>query len=171
MDLLWLSLLWSCHHSRNQFLRPLFICQGCFGTLSNRNRAQRNENIWLQWRHNERDGVSNHRRLDCLLNRLFRCWSKKTPKLRVTGLCERNSPVADESPAQRASSAENVSISWRNHVHVFGGIDYICWPLATLRPITRCKKNAVYFSWEGCGIGYVTSTHSGIWVLVDFEFC
>ena len=26
----------------------------------------------LQWRHNERDVVSNHRRLDCLLNRLFR---------------------------------------------------------------------------------------------------
>ena len=26
----------------------------------------------LQWRHNERDGVSNHRHLDCLLNRLFR---------------------------------------------------------------------------------------------------
>ena len=26
----------------------------------------------LQWRHNERDGVSNHRRLECLLNRLFR---------------------------------------------------------------------------------------------------
>ena len=26
----------------------------------------------LQWRHNENDGVSNHRRLDCLLNRLLR---------------------------------------------------------------------------------------------------
>ena len=26
----------------------------------------------LQWRNNERDGVSNHRRLDCLLNCLFR---------------------------------------------------------------------------------------------------
>ena len=26
----------------------------------------------LQLRHNERDGVSNHRRLDCLFNRLFR---------------------------------------------------------------------------------------------------
>ena len=26
----------------------------------------------LQWRHNGRDGVSNNRRLDCLLNRLFR---------------------------------------------------------------------------------------------------
>ena len=39
----------------------------------------------LQWRHNVRDGVSTHQRLDCLLNRLFRRRSKKTPKLRVTG--------------------------------------------------------------------------------------
>ena len=35
--------------------------------------------------------------------------SKKTSKLRVTGLCEGNSPVTDEFPAQRASNAENVS--------------------------------------------------------------
>ena len=28
--------------------------------------------IALQWRHNERDGVSNHQPKDCLLNRLFR---------------------------------------------------------------------------------------------------
>ena len=49
--------------------------------------------IFLQWRHNERDGVSNHQRLDCLLNRLLRYRSKKTSKLRVTGLCEGNSPV------------------------------------------------------------------------------
>ena len=33
--------------------------------------------IALQWHHNERDGVSNHQRLDWLLNRLFRCRSKK----------------------------------------------------------------------------------------------
>ena len=34
--------------------------------------------IWtLQWRHNERNGVSNHRRIDCLLKRLFRWRSKK----------------------------------------------------------------------------------------------
>ena len=32
--------------------------------------------------------VSNHRRLDYLLNRLFRSTSKKTPKLRVTCLCK-----------------------------------------------------------------------------------
>ena len=31
---------------------------------------------------------------------------KKTPKLRVTGLCEGNSPVTGEFPAQRASNAE-----------------------------------------------------------------
>ena len=33
----------------------------------------------LQWRPNERDAVSNHRRLDCLLNRLFRCRSNMFP--------------------------------------------------------------------------------------------
>ena len=41
----------------------------------------------LQWRLNERDGVSNHQPLDCLLNCLFRRRSKKSSKLRVTGLC------------------------------------------------------------------------------------
>ena len=42
--------------------------------------------------------------------------SKKTSKLRVTGLCAGNSPVTGEFPAQRASNAENVSIWWRHHV-------------------------------------------------------
>ena len=51
----------------------------------------------LRWRHNERDGVSNRRRFDYLLN-LFRYRSKKTSKLRVTGLCEGNSPVTGEFP-------------------------------------------------------------------------
>ena len=72
--------------------------------------------VWLQWRHNKYDGVSHHRRLVCLLNRLFRCKSKKTSKLRVTDLCEGNSPVTGEFPAQRVSNAENASIWWRHHV-------------------------------------------------------
>ena len=38
----------------------------------------------LQWGHTECIGVSNHRRLDCLLSRLSRRISKKTSKLRVT---------------------------------------------------------------------------------------
>ena len=70
----------------------------------------------LQWRHNERDGVSNHRRLDCLLHRLFSRSAKKTSKDRVTGLCGGNLPVTGEFPAQMASNAENVSISWRHRV-------------------------------------------------------
>ena len=57
--------------------------------------------ISLQWRHNERDGVSNHPPHDCLLNCLFRRRPKKTSKLRVTGLGEGNSPVTCEFPAQR----------------------------------------------------------------------
>ena len=69
----------------------------------------------LHWRHNERDGVSNHQPNDCLLNCLFRRRSKKTSKLRVTGLCAGNSPVTGEFPAQKASYAENVSIWWRHH--------------------------------------------------------
>ena len=44
--------------------------------------------VLLRWRHNERDGVSNHQHIHCLLNLLFRRRSKKTSKLRVTGLCD-----------------------------------------------------------------------------------
>ena len=79
----------------------------------------------LQWRHNGHDSVSNHQPHDCLLNRLFRRISKKTFKLRVTGLCAgnspgtgefpANSPGTGEFPAQMASNGENVSIWWRHH--------------------------------------------------------
>ena len=72
----------------------------------------------LRWRHNGRDSVSNHQPHNCLLNRLFRCRSKKTLKLRVTCLCAGNSPGAGEFPAQMASNAKNVSIWWRHHVDI-----------------------------------------------------
>ena len=52
----------------------------------------------LQWRHNEYDGVSNHQPHDCLLNHLFRRRSKKTSKLRVTGLYAGNSPWPANPP-------------------------------------------------------------------------
>ena len=74
---------------------------------------------WLQWRHNERDGISNHQPHHCLLNHLFRRRSKKTSKLCVTGLCAGNSPVTGEFPAQMASNVENVSIWWRHHVNLW----------------------------------------------------
>ena len=52
----------------------------------------------LHWRHNDHEGVSNHQPHGCLLNRLFRRRSKKTSKLRVTGLCVGNSPGPVNSP-------------------------------------------------------------------------
>ena len=52
----------------------------------------------LHWRHNDHDGVSNHQPHGCLLNRLFRRRSKKTSKLRITGLCAGNSPRPVNSP-------------------------------------------------------------------------
>ena len=55
-------------------------------------------NLTLQWRHNDHDCVSNHQPRGCLLNRLFRRTSKKTSKLRVTGLCVGNSPGPVNSP-------------------------------------------------------------------------
>ena len=55
----------------------------------------------LRWRHNERDGVSNHRRLDGSLKSFFRQRSKQISKLRVTGLCVGNSPVTCGSPHKR----------------------------------------------------------------------
>ena len=61
------------------------------------------QGIWngkrsLPWRHNGHDSVSNHQPHGCLLNRLFRRRSKKTSKLRVTGLCVGNSPGPVNSP-------------------------------------------------------------------------
>ena len=53
----------------------------------------------LQWHQNERDGVSNHRRLECLLSNLFKRRSKKTSKF--TGLSEGNPPVTGGFSSQR----------------------------------------------------------------------
>ena len=88
-------------------------------------------NTTLRWRHNDHAGVSNHQPHGCLLNRLFRRKSKKTSKLRVTGLCAGNSPGTGEFPAQMASYAENVSISWRHH-----GISFLNFIMTNCDP--RC---------------------------------
>ena len=63
-------------------------------SIWNTYRDYNNKNRASQWHHIERDGITNHRRLDCLLNRLFRRRSKKTSKLCVTGPCKGNPPVA-----------------------------------------------------------------------------
>ena len=49
--------------------------------------------------------------------------SKKTSKLRVTGLCEENSPVTVEFPTLKASNAKNASIWWHHHVEQRSNIE------------------------------------------------
>ena len=103
---------------RFDVITPLLLCHVFGGLLMGSPSHSDNSRYTtpLQWRHNEHDGVSNHQPQDCLLN-LFRRRLKKTSKLRVTGLCEGNSPVTGEFPTQRASNAENVSIWWRHHAY------------------------------------------------------
>ena len=124
----------------------------CFYILNSHSRTWKNSgyflnistmpSIWsLQWRHNGCDSVSIHRRLDCLLYRLFRRRSKKSWKLCVTGVCEGNSPLTGEFPAPRASNAKNVSIWWRHH-------DLSHWNVKTARvyrPIYRTKWRLCYW--------------------------
>ena len=55
--------------------------------------------------------------IHCLLNRLSRSRSKKTSKLRVTGLYAGNSPVTCEFPAQMVSNEEIVSFWCRHHAY------------------------------------------------------
>ena len=50
------------------------------------------------WRLNGHDDASNYQPHHCLLNRLFRRRSKKTSKIRVTGLCEGNQRGPVNSP-------------------------------------------------------------------------
>ena len=85
--------------------------------------------ISLQWRHNECDGVSNNQPHDCLLNRLYRRRSKKTSKLRDTGLCEGNPPLTGELPVQRGNDAENVSIWWRHHDTWWQLVEGMTWKI------------------------------------------
>ena len=103
----------------------------------------------LHWRHNGRDGVSNHQPRDCLLNRLFGCRSKKTSKLCATGLCAGNSPGTGEFSAQRANNAENVSIWWRHHETISSVIttyNFSKTPLLVWNSLTLVVKYDTYAS-------------------------
>ena len=73
---------------------------------------------YSQWRHNELDGISKHRRLDCLLNCLFRHRSKKTWKVCVK--CKRKI-VADGEINKR--SFRNIHILLHGlSVHVMSSL-------------------------------------------------
>ena len=93
----------------------------------------------LRWRHDGRDGVSNHQPHDCLHNRVFRRRSKEISKLHDTALCEGNSPKTSEFSAQKANIAENVSIWWRHHLKAFHLECTYAW---------QCKKSSEMFDYQ-----------------------
>ena len=78
---------------------------------------QNNADSPLQWRHNERDCILNHRRLYCLLSFCSSADQRKHESSASLAFVKGNSPVTGEFPAQRASKAENVSIWWRHGDH------------------------------------------------------
>ena len=101
----------------------------------------RSRSFHCQWRHNEYDGISNHQPNDCLLNRLSKRRSKKTSKLRVTGLC--HWPVTGEFPAQRTSNAKNVFIWWRHHGSVRRRLYFSHWNSFCYPSIFACWNGLV----------------------------
>ena len=88
-----------------------------------------------QWRHNGRDGVSNHQPHDCLLNRLFkRIWKKASRHWTLCG-------VTGEFPAQRVSNAENVPVWWRHNESYFRYP--IVMKLSMVAASSRCGRAVV----------------------------
>ena len=127
-------------------------------------KGKSQESISLQCRHNERDGVSNHRRLDCLLNCLFRCRSKKTSKLCVAGaetsavvmaliLHDWLVPVFHQRGLSQMENENTISSWWRHQMETFYAL------LASVRRIHRSLVN---------------SPHKGqwrrVWIFFDLRF-
>ena len=113
--------------------------------------------LTLQWRHNGSDSVWNHQPHDCLLNRLFGHRSKKTSKLRVTGLCVGNSPKTGEFPAQMASNAANVSIWWRHHDTLVYWEPFL-WPTN----VGTTRNTVIRLGWSRIGLTVLILHATGV---------
>ena len=86
--------------------------------------------------------------------------SKKTSKLRVTGLCAGNSPMPGEFPAQRANYAENVSIWWRHHA--FPLSYHLPTPASWFR---EQRMNQVYSIYHWIIYDYDNANEANLWVV------
>ena len=113
----------------------------------------------LQWRHDDHDGVSNHQPNSCLLNRLFRCRSKKTSKLRVTGLCVGNSPGPVNSPHKWPVTRKMLPFDdvimraaptwWKNAGYSLRGDFELTGLILGLRPVNERRRYFVMTSLIG----------------------
>ena len=124
----------------------------------------------LQWRHNERDGVSNQEPHDCLLNRLFRRRSKKTSKLRITGPCEGIYRWPVNSPHAGPVTREMFPFD-----DITMPISYN--PLLPLTLLLYDKTYIPYFGWVTITkinseewIGFHWTEHSRVYIFVNPSF-
>ena len=134
------SIWWRHHENCSELLNrcggnPVIICEFAskspvirnvdfFAINPNQLLNSKAANVSLPWRQHYSDVImsvvaSQITSLTIVYSTVYsRRRSKKTSKLRVTGLCEGNSPGTGEFPAQMASNAENVSTWWRHHEDV-----------------------------------------------------
>ena len=91
--------------------------------------------------------------------------SKKTSKLRITGLCEGNSPVTGEFPAQRACIAENDSIWWRHPDSNWSGVTTIVANIGT----RELSRKGLEVLWSHQVIWVVPSNHSWYIYIIGLE--
>ena len=104
----------------------------------------------ITWRHNEAIAYQVTGISIFLLNRLFRRKSKKTSKLSVTCLCEGESPVTDEFPAQRPvtrkmlPSEDVIMIKWFEVKFVLMETCWFCRWWWWLKYVFSCDQAAIW---------------------------
>ena len=113
--------------------------------------------LTLRWRHNGGDGVSNHQPHHCLLKRLFRRRSKKTSKLRVTGLCAGNSPGPVNSP-------HKWPVTWK--MSPFDDVIMICPEFSGFS-----TRKGLHFMASFNLDGLCVFIYISFWILVVFDNC
>ena len=113
-----------------------------------------------QWRHNGSDPISNHRRIDCLLNCLFMHRSRKTPKMNVSIWWRHN-----EGPVMRTYDAsllvaelsveQTVEFRWHWFLTRWRRSQY-WWACEKTKPTGTKNKRGVYFREQSSFFGHNT---------------
>ena len=115
--------------------------------------------IWLplQWRHNERDGVSNHQPHHCFLNRLFQAQMKeniKSPRWRL------KSPASPLFPQPFIQAQMKENIKSPRHWPLWGEFTGHRWNPPHKGPVTRKIfpfDDVIMDTRNGCGVIVLTS--------------
>ena len=117
----------------------------------------------LEWCHNERDDIWNHRRLDYLLSRLFRCRSKKTSTLCVTGLCEGKSTIWWRLHATQAINCSHESSDYQRMKPQSSAFTVLCegntWVSSGFSLQRASNLESISMSWRHHGMKKLGISH------------